>query len=86
MLSEYNEALHIATEKKISYDEGFEAGIKQSQRDIEQGHKRAAKTLIDLCQETGLDKSKTLLKLCDGLNIEQSVAQTLIEEYWKSNL
>ena len=93
MLSEYNEALHIATEKKISYEEGFEAGIKQAQQNIEQERKlaqqnieqereRAAKTLIGICQKTGLDKSEALLMLCDGLDIEQAAAQAFVEKYW----
>lgn len=89
MLSEYNEALHIATEKKISYDEGFEAGVKQARQNIEQERQRtdavtqnAAQTLISICQEVGLDKEAALSKLCSGLNIDKTIAQSLIDKYW----
>lgn len=89
MLSEYNEALHIATEKKISYDEGFEAGMKQARQDIEQERQRtdtvtqnAAQTLIRICQEVGLDKEAVLSRLCSGLHIDKAIAQGLIEKYW----
>ena len=33
MLSEYDEALHIATEKQISYEEGVEAGLEQGREE-----------------------------------------------------
>ncbi len=72
MLSEYNEALHIATEKKISYQEG-----------IEHEKREAATPLISFCRDMGLNKNDTLEKLLSVLKLDTTAAQKIIDEYWR---
>ena len=67
MLSEYNEALHIATEKKITESERH----------------NAAKALIGFCRDMGLNKNDTLKKLLSVLKLDTAAAQKIIDEYWR---
>lgn len=96
MLSEYNEALHIATEKEISYQDGYKDGIEDEKKNTERERLRAAeasqradeaiqyaaKTLIHMYREIGIDQAKTISKLCSGLNIDNAAAKELLEKYW----
>lgn len=103
MLSEYNEALHIATEKEISYKDGYKNGVEDEKKNTERERRRAdetaqhanqaaqradetvqlaAKALIDMYREIGIDRTETCSKLCSGLNIDHAAAQQFINKYW----
>ena len=110
MLSEYNEALHIATEKEISYKDGYKNGVEDEKKNTERERRRAdeaaqradeaaqhanqaaqradetvqlaAKALIDMYREIGIDRTETCSRLCSGLNIDHSAAQQFINKYW----
>ena len=41
LFKEYDSAAHIASEKEISYEEGFEDGLRQAEQDITKEKERA---------------------------------------------
>lgn len=82
MLSEYNEALHIATEKKISYQEGYNEGIEHEKKITESERHNAAKALIGFCRDMGLNRNDTLEKLLSVLKLDTAHAQKIVEQYW----
>lgn len=43
LFKEYDSAAHIASEKEISYEEGFEDGLHQAEQDITKEKERADK-------------------------------------------
>ena len=43
LFKEYDSAAHIASEKEISYEEGFEDGLRQAEQDITKEKERADK-------------------------------------------
>ena len=48
LFKEYDSAAHIASEKEISYEEGFEDGLRQAEQDITKEKERADKLLTSL--------------------------------------
>ena len=48
LFKEYDSAAHIASEKEISYEEGFEDGLRQAKQDITKEKERADKLLTSL--------------------------------------
>lgn len=48
LFKEYDSAAHIASEKEISYEEGFEDGLRQAEQDITKETERADKLLTSL--------------------------------------
>lgn len=71
ILSEYNEELHIASEKEISWEEGKKEGIKE-------GLKEGIKALIMENLEEQIPKEQIIQKLQKYFSLEEEKARELL--------
>ncbi len=85
MLSEYNEALHIATEKEISYQDGYEAGIEDEKQNTAYERQRAdeatqrADEATQRADEAIQNAAKTLIALYRKMDMDQAVAASELQ-------
>ena len=61
LLKEYNEEFHISCEKKISYEDGYEDGVKQEKAQADQARheaEEARRKADEACREAGRANQK----------------------------
>lgn len=66
---------------KQGIEQGIERGIEQG---MEQGMVRGIKSLIETCQELGLSKEETLIRVKNKFSLEEENAVESLEKYWKT--
>lgn len=72
ILTEYNEQLHIASEKKLSREEGLKEGLKEGIR-----------ASIVTLQELGASRDLILEKLIQNFNLSRENADKALTSYWR---
>ncbi len=86
ILTEYNEELHIKSEKQISFEEGEKVGIARGEKIGEaRGESRGQKIgLIETYQELNKSQEETVKKLVEKFSMTEKEARECLAKYWKA--
>ncbi len=67
--------------------EGMAQGIEQGMaQGIEQGIEQGIKSLIETCQELGLSKEETQIRIKNKFSLEEENAVKSLEKYWRTEV
>ena len=74
ILTEYNEALHVENEKRLSFEQGVAQGL-------EQGLEKGIKALIQDNLEEKISPQRILEKLMDRFGLSEKEAEERLRRY-----
>lgn len=82
LLTEYNEEETREYLRREAIEEGLEQGLEEG---LAKGLEQGLKLLIETCQELGVSKKDTEVRVLDKCKLNEEELHRYMETYWKTN-